>query len=297
MLVDLLKATTTTTGTGAVALARKNSFPMPSDHPIFSAVNGLEIGYSIKTSGGVVVETGIGTLSSNGASLARTYVHTTWAAGTNTLTIAKNASAVNLTESSYDVDFGLNAVNVLNSADCRDGATNRVLMQPNIASFGSSTIALTAYVVYYIPFEVKSLSYVSGFCVRHSGATAPNYVFALHQRKNNGNPGPIIYSSASAAIGTLEGVNNFPFTAGNKMIPAGQYFISMCCDATDTIFRANGTSSFNPTTMGANSTTHITSCVQYLTETITAPLAIPASHGTLAEVHTSYVPVVSLKSA
>jgi hypothetical protein len=297
MLVDLLKATTTTTGTGAVALARKNSFPMPSDHPIFSTVNGLEIGYSIKTSGGVVVETGIGTLSSNGASLARTYVHTTWSAGTSTLTIAKNAAAVNLTESSYDVDFGLNAVNVLNSSDCREAATNRILLPPNVSSYSSSGLTISPYLVYYIPFEVKSLSYCSGFAIRHTGAASPNYVFALHQRKNNGNPSGIIYSSASAQIGTLEGVNTFPISGGNKMIPAGQYYISMCCDATDTIFRANATSSCAPMNLGANSATHITTNVQYLTETITAPLAIPASHGTLAEVHTSYVPVVSLKSA
>jgi hypothetical protein len=270
---------------------------MPSDHPIFSTVNGVEIGYSIKTGAGIVVEVGRGTLSGNGATLSRTYPHTTWAAGTTTLTIAKGATAINLTDASYDVDFGLNAANVFGEHDCRDGATSRLLIPPHLGNLSAVAFSLTALKVYYMPFKVQSLSYTSGVVVRHTGAGTPNYVAALHQRKNNGNPGPAIYSSASTAITVAEGQNLFAWTGGNKMVPAGQYFISICCDAVDNVARATTTQGFMPTTLGSNNTGHIGTNVHFLSEVITAPLAIPASHGTLVEEYQTYVPIVALKSA
>lgn len=297
MLVDLLRAVTTSTGTGALTLTRKDSHPMPSDHPIFSTVNGLEIGYSIKNGTNIVIETGIGTLSASGATLTRTYPHTTWNSGTTTLTIGKNTTAMNLSAGTYTVEFGLNAANVFGENDVRDGATNRVYLPKHLGNLGSSGISMTAYKVYYCPIKVESLIYTAGVQVRHTGATAPNYVFALHQRKNNGNPGPIIYSTASAAIGTLEGVNNFAWTGGSKMIPAGQYFISVCCDALDTLFRASTAQGYIPTTLGSNSATHIGTNVHMLSETITAPLAIPTNHGTLTQEYVTYVPIVGLQSA
>jgi hypothetical protein len=296
MLVDLLRSSTTTTGAGNLTLSRNGSNPTPADHPIFSVINGLEIGYSIKTNSGVVLETGVGTLSSNGTVLARTYVSTKWNPSTTTLSVGKNLSATNLTESSHTIEFGLNSVNVFADSDVRDASLRRLIFPEHLGSITSSTISMTALTVYYLPFKIKSLTLASGFTVRHSGASAPNYVCALHQKKMNGNPGPIIYSSASAAISTLEGHNDFPFIGGNKLIPPGDYFTSICCDATDTLFRATATSSFNPTKLGCNSTNNFQP-VQYLTETITAPMAIPPAHGTLSEIYTSYVPVVAIKSA
>lgn len=297
MLVDLLRAVTTSTGTGPLTLTRKDSHPMPSDHPIFSTVNGLEIGYSIKDGTNVVLETGIGTLSGNGATLTRTYPHTTWNAGTTTLTIAKNTAAINLSAGTYTVEFGLNAANVFGENDVRDAATNRVYLPKHLGNLGTSGFALTAYKVYYCPIKVESLIYTAGVQVRHTGAAAPNYVFALHQRKNNGNPGPIIYSTASAAITTLEGVNNFAWTGGSKMIPAGQYFISMCADAIDNVYRSTTTQGYLPTTLGSNSSTQIGANVQMLSETITAPLAIPPNHGTLSQEYGSNVPTVAFTCA
>lgn len=285
MLSNSLRAKTTTTGTGQLTLSRRGSYPMPSDHPLYSAINEMEIGYTIKNLSGVSIETGVGTIVSSGTILQRSYPKQTWNPSTNALLIDKTLSQVNLTESEYDVDFTLSTFN-FNSCDAMEGATVRAMIPDQFIELSSSTLQIDALKVYYIPFRNKSHAKITGLCIRHAGTAAASFVVGIHQRKHNGQPGKPIYKSAITAIVTAEGINYFPFSGGSKILANGEYFISMVSDITTFCQRSAKQS---PVWLGLNATNHLSAANQYLTETITGTIDIPDTLGTLTQVAPTYV--------
>jgi hypothetical protein len=221
MLSNWTKATTTTTGPGALTLAAVSGFPLPSGwFPV-----GALVPYSIITSDGKA-ESGIGTLGATNT-LTRTRVNSTFDGTTANNT---TATALTLAAGTHNVYIGPMTETLYGSSVFPpSGPTNsNVISLSHTNTQANVAIAAAAQRATAWPFLLGVGGIVTGLSgyvsVAQTGATV---LLALYEAGPGGMPVRQIVKAATTVDASTTGFKSAS-AAANTYVPPGDYWIAAC---------------------------------------------------------------------
>jgi hypothetical protein len=225
MLGNWIRQTTTTTGTGNLALATVTGYAAFTDY--FAAAERFE--YAILDDAtGLPIETGLGYLDTG--ALVREVIEATIVSGTVDRT---NPSAVSLAAGTKRVICTGTASSLLTSAPLAwTGATYKGYGDCHLMP-SASTGVMVADQAYVIPFERAVAADIDAVLIRvmtagASGKLAKAAVFAYAA---NGGPGAVLATSSSELVDST-GIKALTFS---RFTPPARFFVGLVCDGTPTI--------------------------------------------------------------
>ena len=230
MLANWIKATTTTTGTGAITLTQVTGFPAVGDW--FS--DGAVMAYAITDSSDNPVESGIGTYIASGTSLARSMVQATYASATlakdgTSITAATLAgtSKVYVSAIAGAVAPGIRAVN--------PAAGLGMLVGAFVDGLNVTGGVVAANRLYVTEYKHQSPRRVLGFRA-FVGTASGNIRFGLYRINNDGSLGKLVVDTGSKA--TVANVTSYALSTP-VWLPPDNYACAVIVDNTTASFRLN----------------------------------------------------------
>jgi hypothetical protein len=222
MLANGIKQTTTSTGTGNLALAAVASYPKMSDAFAIGAL----LSYVLLDSGGLLLETGIGYLL-DATTLVRAKVCATLVAGVYN---ASNPTPVNLSGTTT-VDVTPHAATLESMLPTVDQVTAGVLRFLTTAGRNGNftTQSINSLRVHYMPFLLRAGSPVVSMMANVSTPGAAGTVFRLgiYSCNEKGYMGRLLATS-----GDMDGASSgqkVATLAAPLVLPPGWYFVAIVC--------------------------------------------------------------------
>lgn len=231
MIANGIKATTTTTGTGTLTLSNVSGYAAIGDW----FADGSLVEYSLTDGGSPekLIETGIGTYTASGTTLARTYVTGTYVSGT----LTKDGSAITAAGLSGTTTVYISAitgasmpgVQAINSSI---GSAGMLLgaFPEGIAATGGPVTANRLYLTEYIH---RTMRRVKGFRV-YCGTTSGNINFGIYQIKNDGSLGAQLATTGSKVVAS--GLASYALTTP-IWLPPDYYAVGVIVDNATASFR------------------------------------------------------------
>ncbi|HUN49985.1 MAG TPA: hypothetical protein VMU42_02660 [Candidatus Sulfotelmatobacter sp.] len=301
MHANWCKETTTTTGTGTLALSAVTGFPRFANH----FIDGQPCSYAILDSTGAPVEAGIGHyVASN--QIARDYATSTYIAGT----LSEPASAfANLGTDNTNSPWTVIASPIGQSLlPAQPGfvsaAPNKYLVAPNYVNPGGGSaqtmVANTPWVTtFYMEYGREIAAF--GVNVTTAAGTSSNKItIGLYPLRGDGSIAPALAISAAIDPSSTGFKTAGPASGGNFLVPPGWYLAAIASDVTCAIsaFTAGAGQDFlGPSPFGINSS--LQSIGRMLASTVTAGQLV-SSLGTLsspASINATFPPLIVLVAA
>ena len=234
MFGDWLKTTTTSSGTGNIVLTPIANFPDPSKY----FTDGAIVAYAILDSNGAPVENGLGTWTAASATLARTFVKSTYVGGT-LVNSGTTVTAATLSGGTYTVlvtDIsGVNAP-AMRGHNAPSGGYASVQAAPDGVTQGSGSA--TANKVYAIPYQHRTMKRIKGISV-YTGSVSGNLAFGIYRLNNTGYPDKLLVNSGSIAVTSTRTIYTLPSPI---WLPPDWYGVAVAVDNATASFGTVGTS-------------------------------------------------------
>lgn len=222
MLNNWARMTSTTTGTGALALSSVAGWPQ------FNDVVGLNryCSYAIlNDSDGTPVEAGIGHLSVS-TTLVRDYIIATYTASTYT---PAGAAAVSLAAGTYRVICTGFAENFSPTIPAVQGAFGQKLVIPNGVQLASNTKLLNGTTIFLSCLQwgcAKEITALACSVNTANGAVTDRIRLGIYATKSDGTPGNLIVSTGDIDPSTT-GFKTAALLGGNIKLPPGYYWFAI----------------------------------------------------------------------
>lgn len=237
-----LKLTTTTTGAGNIALTQVSGHPVPSDWIDDQAM----LQYVLTDSSNNPVEAGIGTFTTSGATLARTYIDSTYVSGVLTKDGTPTAATLSGTTNVYITPIG--QVPPMRGHYSISGGFKCVQGAPAGLGSGSGTATANRQVV--AAYRHQTLRRIKGFRI-YTGTVSGNCAFSLYRLDANGYPEKRLVYSGSIAVTASQTVYTLP---APLRLPNDWYGVGFSVDNATASWRTCGSSaSVTDTPFGVNS--------------------------------------------
>lgn len=224
-VADWIFCTTSSTGTGNLTLATKSGWFTFTDHFAAGADGACDyFDYVIRDSTTLIPkEAGFGHMSDS-TTFVRDHIYMTNTSGT----ISKANSAISLTGTNDVICADLASTRLRGTMNIRTSATDRYIGDAEFRSAGGNFKAITAGILYGIPFRLDSPALISGAgCHVTTLAAASNVRIGLYRLKKGREPGDIICQTGDIVTTSIGFKSGSWAAGGDRRLPAGDYFLAI----------------------------------------------------------------------
>lgn len=237
-----LKLTTATTGTGSLSLTQAAGHPVPSDW----VDDGAMLQYVLTDGSNNPIESGVGTFTTSGAVLARSYIDSTYVSGVLTKDGTPSAATLSGTSNVYITPIG--QAPTMRGHHSVSGGFKCVQGAPSGLNSGSGTATANRHVV--AAYRHQTLRRIKGFRI-YTGTVSGNCAFSLYRLDANGYPEKRLAYSGSIAVTSAQTVYTLP---SPLRLPNDWYGVGFSVDNATASWRTCGSSAcVTDTPFGVNS--------------------------------------------
>ncbi len=229
MLANWIKATTTTTGTGTLTLSSVSGFPAVGDW----FADGDLLAYVITDSNDKPVESGVGTYTASGTTLARTLVQGTYVSGS----LVKSGGAITAATLSGTNNVYVSAIAGTSLPGYKSviplGASGQLVPAFSPGSTMTGGAVSAANRMYITEFIHGSPRQIKGFRT-YCGSTSGNIMFGLYRINMSGGLEKLVASTGSKVVAS--GLASYAL-ASPIWLPPDRYACAVIVDNITASFR------------------------------------------------------------